>query len=43
LTFVPKVLAVSAVLIVAGHWMLGQFVGFTEGLFNQIPQLIAGS
>lgn len=42
LTFVPKVVAVGLVLTVGGHWMLGQFVGFTQQLFNSIPQLLGG-
>jgi len=42
LTFVPKVLAVGLVLTVGGHWMLGQFIGLTHQLFNQIPQLLSG-
>lgn len=42
LTFVPKVLVVGTVLVVAGHWMLGVFVGYTEQLFNSIPSLLAG-
>ena len=29
LTFVPKIVAVGLVLVVAGHWILGQLVRFT--------------
>ena len=43
LTFVPKVAAVALVLVIAGHWILGQLVGFTHQMFAMIPQLIAGS
>lgn len=42
LTFVPKVLAVGLVLMIGGHWMLGQFIGLTHELFDQIPQLLSG-
>lgn len=42
LTFVPKVIAVGLVLTIGGHWMLGQLIGFTNELFNSIPQLLAG-
>ena len=42
LTFVPKVLAVGLVMLVAGHWMLGTFVNYVHALFASVPQLIAG-
>jgi flagellar biosynthetic protein FliQ len=42
LTFVPKLAGVAAVLLVSGHWMLQEMVGFTHSLFAQIPALIAG-
>jgi flagellar biosynthetic protein FliQ len=41
LTFVPKIAAVSLVLVIAGHWMLAQLVGLTNNLFAMIPRLIA--
>jgi flagellar biosynthetic protein FliQ len=40
LTFVPKLVVVGVVLGVAGHWMLGQFVGYVHQLFNSVPQLL---
>jgi flagellar biosynthetic protein FliQ len=40
LTFVPKLAAIGAVIIVSGHWMLDELVGFTHGLFDVVPQLI---
>lgn len=42
LTFVPKLAAVAVVLLVAGHWMLSQLVGYTDSLFTQVPQLLGG-
>lgn len=42
LTFVPKLVAVGLVIALAGHWMLGQFVGYTESLFTSLPQMLAG-
>ncbi len=42
LTFVPKLVAVGLVIAFAGHWMLGQFVSYTESLFTTLPQLLAG-
>lgn len=40
LTFVPKLIGIILVFVIAGHWMIGQFVGFTNTLFNQIPHLL---
>ena len=41
LTFVPKLLTVAIVLLVAGHWMLGRVVGFTNELYGMIPHLLS--
>jgi flagellar biosynthetic protein FliQ len=43
LSFVPKLAGVAVVLVVAGHWMLGEVIGFTQGLFDMIPQLLQGA
>jgi len=40
LSFVPKVLAMALVLIIAGPWMLGLIMHFTSQLFHQIPQIV---
>ncbi|MCB1777439.1 MAG: flagellar biosynthesis protein FliQ [Candidatus Competibacteraceae bacterium] len=40
LTFVPKLLAVAAVLLLTGSWMVELMVDFTETLFKDIPNLI---
>lgn len=40
LSFIPKVLALAAVLVVGGPWMLGQIVGYTQDLWLSIPQLV---
>ena len=42
LTFVPKLAGVALVILISGHWMLSQIVGFTNELFATIPRLIAG-
>ncbi|HUZ10044.1 MAG TPA: flagellar biosynthesis protein FliQ [Acidimicrobiales bacterium] len=42
LTFVPKLAAVAVVILVAGHWMLGELTGYTDSLFLQIPHLLGG-
>ncbi len=41
LVFVPKIAAVGLVLVIAGHWMLGQVVSFTDQLYAMIPRLIS--
>ena len=38
LTFVPKLVAVAVVVMVAGNWMLAEMVGFTAGLYELIPR-----
>ncbi|HWI83385.1 flagellar biosynthesis protein FliQ [Ramlibacter sp.] len=40
LSFIPKLVAVFATLIVAGPWMLAQLVDYIRQLFGSIPQLI---
>jgi flagellar biosynthetic protein FliQ len=40
LSFIPKVLAVVAVVIVMGPWMLDQLLAYTEHLYAAIPKLI---
>jgi flagellar biosynthetic protein FliQ len=40
LTFIPKILATVAVLVVGGPWMLDQLLSYTSDLWTAIPQLI---
>ncbi|MCU1428422.1 MAG: flagellar biosynthetic protein FliQ [Actinomycetia bacterium] len=40
LAFVPKLAGVALVLVIAGHWMLGEIIGFTHNLFDMIPSLL---
>ncbi len=40
LSFIPKLLAVSLTLVVAGPWMLKQLVSYTHELISSIPGLI---
>jgi flagellar biosynthetic protein FliQ len=40
LSFIPKILAVLAMLILAGPWLIGQITDFTRHLFLNIPNLI---
>ena len=37
---VVKLAGVALVIVIAGHWMLGQIIGFTHNLFDMIPQLL---
>lgn len=40
LSFVPKILAVFATLLICGAWILDQLVLFTTFLFERIPLLV---
>ena len=40
LSFIPKLLAIFAVLLLAGPWMMAQLVDYVQRLFTSIPQLI---
>jgi flagellar biosynthetic protein FliQ len=40
LTFVPKLIVIGVVLVVAGPWMLGVLVDYTRELVKSIPELI---
>jgi flagellar biosynthetic protein FliQ len=42
LSFVPKILAVAAVVLLSGNWMLHELVSFTHHLFDMLPRLLAG-
>jgi flagellar biosynthesis protein FliQ len=40
LSFIPKVLAIAATLVITGPWMLKVLVSYTRELFESIPGLI---
>jgi flagellar biosynthetic protein FliQ len=40
LSFVPKLMVVGAVLVLAGAWMLSAFTGYVRTLIENIPSLI---
>ena len=40
LSFIPKLIAISAVLVFTGPWMLKVLVSYTRELFESIPSLI---
>ncbi len=37
LSFVPKIVAITAAMIVCGPWILQVMLGFTKEIFNGIP------
>jgi flagellar biosynthetic protein FliQ len=39
LTFVPKLVAVAVVVMVAGNWMLHEMITFTSDLYGLIPRM----
>ena len=40
LSFIPKILALVAVIAIAGPWMLSSVVDWTHDLWGQIPQTV---
>ena len=40
LTFIPKIVATIAVMVVAGPWMLDQLLQYTAELWLSIPDLV---
>jgi flagellar biosynthetic protein FliQ len=42
LTFIPKIVAMGVVLVVAGPWMLSEVITYTQQLYSSIPELVAG-
>jgi flagellar biosynthetic protein FliQ len=40
LSFIPKLLAVAATLVIAGPWMLKVLISYTRELFESIPTLL---
>ncbi|MEZ5120025.1 MAG: flagellar biosynthesis protein FliQ [Solirubrobacterales bacterium] len=40
LTFIPKILATVAVLLIGGPWMLNQLLSYAQELWLSIPSLI---
>jgi len=40
LSFIPKLLAVFATLVIAGPWMLETLLDYMRNLFSSIPQLV---
>jgi flagellar biosynthetic protein FliQ len=40
LAFIPKIVALAAVLLLLGPWMLNQLLSYTADLWGGIPQMI---
>ena len=40
LSFIPKLIALAATMVIAGPWMLKVMVSYTRELFESIPGLI---
>jgi flagellar biosynthetic protein FliQ len=40
LSFIPKVLAMAAVLVIGGPWMLNQLLSYTSDLWSSIPNMV---
>jgi flagellar biosynthesis protein FliQ len=40
LTFVPKLIAIAVVLVLALPWMIDTMLSFTVSLFQQIPSVV---
>jgi flagellar biosynthetic protein FliQ len=40
LSFIPKVIAIATMLVLAGPWMLKMLIGYTRDLIQSIPGLI---
>jgi flagellar biosynthetic protein FliQ len=40
LAFIPKIIAIAAVLVILGPWMLNQCLNYTTELYESIPGLV---
>ncbi len=43
LTFLPKLVAVAAILALTGHWMITEVVDYTDQLYRAIPGYLSGA
>ena len=41
LVFIPKIVAIVAVMIICGPWMMNTMLGYTKQLFLDIPVMVA--
>jgi flagellar biosynthetic protein FliQ len=40
LSFIPKIIALAALIVIAGPWMLDQLVSYAANLWASIPSLV---
>ncbi len=40
LSFIPKIIGVSVLIVLLGPWMLDQLVGYAQNLYLSIPSLV---
>jgi len=40
LTFIPKMIAIAAAVLIFGQWMLLRLMEFTRGIFEILPQAV---
>ena len=40
LSFIPKIVGTALVIVVAGPWMLGQLIAYTQELYSAIPRMV---
>ena len=42
LSFIPKIVGMAVLVVVAGPWMLGQLITWTQQLYAGIPSMVGG-
>ena len=42
LSFIPKIVGMAVLVVVAGPWMLGQLINWTQQLYAGIPSMVGG-
>jgi len=41
LSFVPKLVGIALVIVLAGNWMLSELISFTRNLYDAIPGFVS--
>jgi flagellar biosynthesis protein FliQ len=42
LSFIPKIVGMAVLIVIAGPWMLGQLITWTHQLYSGIPGMVGG-
>jgi flagellar biosynthetic protein FliQ len=42
LAFIPKIVGMGLVLVIAGPWMLSEVITYTQELYSSIPTMVHG-